>query len=185
MLSKVIERHVHDSLCNYLKENDLIYPRQSGFRKGHNTETALIQIIDQLLYNLGKNLVNGMILVDYSKSFNMVIYHPLMEKLKVYGVDSDSLSWFKSYLSDRQQLVSLASDQSDLINMKYGVSQGSILGPLFFIVFMNDLPLSVSNARIDLYADDTTIISSSEYNETSKLQESLNNAIIKVSDWAI
>ena len=123
--------------------------------------------------------------MDYSKSFDMVDHHLLMEKLKVYVVDSDSLSWFKSYLSYRQQLVSLAGNQSNVINMKYGVPQGNILGPLLFIIFINDLPLNLSNARIDLYADDATITSSSEYNEISKLQESLNNAIIEVSDWAI
>ena len=106
-----------------------------------------------------------MILVDYTKAFDMVGHHLLMEKLKVYGVDSESLSWFKSHVSDRQQLVSLAGNQSDLINMKYGVLQGSTLGPLLFIVFISDLPLNVSNVRIDLYADDTTITSSSEYNK--------------------
>ena len=120
--------------------------------------------------------------MDYSKAFGMVDHHLRMEKLKVYGADSDSLSWFKSFSSDRQQLVSLAGNQSDLINMKYGVPQGSILGPLLFTDFINDLPLNVSNERIDLYVDDTTITSSSKYNEISKLQESLNNAIIEVSD---
>ena len=86
VLSKVIERHVHDSLYSYLTENNLIYPRQSGFRKNHSTDTALIQIIDELLLNLDKNRVSGMVLVDYSKAFDMVDHGLLLDKLKVYMV---------------------------------------------------------------------------------------------------
>ena len=98
VLSKVIERHVHDSLYSYLTENNLIYPRQSGFRKNHSTDTALIQIIDELLFNLAKNRVSGMVLADYCKAFDMVDHGLLLDKLKVYGVAGETMKWFHSLI---------------------------------------------------------------------------------------
>ena len=184
VLSKVIERHIHDALYNYLTDNSLIYPRQSGFRKRHSTETALIRIIDELLFNLDDNKVCGLVLVDYCKAFDMVDHAILLDKLNAYGVDGSSLAWFKSYLSDRCQLVSLAGTMSDMTTARHGVPQGSILGPLLFIVFINDLPLHVSSSDIDLYADDTTITSYADFRKMSKLQDSLNMAVSEVVSWA-
>lgn len=184
VLSKIIERHTHDALYGYLTDNNLIYPRQSGFRKRHSTETALIQIIDELLFNLDKNKISGLVLVDYSKAFDMVDHIILLDKLIAYGVDGSSLLWFKSYLSDRCQLVSLAGTKSDMATVRHGVPQGSILGPLLFILFINDLPLHVSSSTIDLYADDTTITSFADCGNMLKLQDSLNSSVSEVVNWA-
>ena len=104
VLSKVIERHVHDSLYSYLTENNLIYPRQSGFRKNHSTDTALIQVIDELLFSLDKNRVSGMVLVDYCKAFDKVDHGLLLDKLKMYGVTGETLKLFQSYLAGRHRL---------------------------------------------------------------------------------
>ena len=187
VLSKVIERHVHDSLYGYLTENNLIYPRQSVFRKNHSTDTALIQIIDELLFNLDKNrvIISGMVLVDYYKAFDMVDHGFLLDKLKVYGVTGETMNWFQSYLADRHQLVYLGGCVSDVALMKHGVPQGSILGSLFFTVFINDLPLHVSSSEIDLYADDTTITSSADCGSMGRLQESLNTSVLEVFNWAL
>ena len=185
VLSKVIEGHVHDSLYSYLTEKNLIYPRQLGFRKNHSTDTALIQIIDDLLFNLDKKRVSGMVLVDYCKAFNMVDHRLLLDKLKVYGVVGKTMKWFQSYLADRHQLVYLGGSVSDMVLMKHGVPHGSILGPLFFRVFINDLPLHVSSAKIDLYSDDTTITSSADCGSMGRLQESLNTSVSDVFNWAL
>ena len=144
-------------------EKDLIYIRQSGFRSKHNTETALIKIIDDLLFNLDNDGVSGMVLVDYRKAFDMIDHTLLLKKLEMRGISRDSLQWFTSYLKDRRQLVKLVDKQSSVAIFRHGIPQGSILGPFLFIFFINDLPLYVTSSRIHLYAADTTLTSSTNY----------------------
>lgn len=105
VLSKIIERHVHDHLSEYLNVHDLIYKNQSGFRKQYSTETALAYIVDTLRFNLDKNHINGMVLVDYKKAFDMVDHVTLLSKLKANKLDRNTLLWFKSYINNRIQLV--------------------------------------------------------------------------------
>ena len=124
VLTKVIERHVHDSLYSYLCVNNLIYSKQSGFRKRHSTETALIGIIDELLFNLDSDRVSGMILIDYCKTFDMVDHSILLQKLQAYGFDNKSLIWFRSYLNERRQLVSMGNIESPTACVRHGVPQG-------------------------------------------------------------
>ena len=182
MLSKIIERHVHDSLYLFLNENKLIYTRQSGFRRCHSTETALIKIIDELLFNLDNN-VSGMVLIDYRKAFDMVDHDLLITKLKAYGIINQELKWCHSYLSNRKQTVRLGRKMSSEVFMKQGVPQGSILGPLFFIIFINDLPIHVTS-QLDLYADDTIITDSADFRNLSDLERSLNNSVSEIQCWA-
>ncbi|PFX21450.1 RNA-directed DNA polymerase from mobile element jockey [Stylophora pistillata] len=184
VLSKIIERHMYNSLYAFLTEQNLIYSRQSGFRKHHSTETALIKIVDELLFNLDRNKVSGLVLVDYAKAFDMVDHELLLKKLEVYGVKNQELNWCQSYLSDRKQVVCLDGNKSSEAFMRHGVPQGSILGPLFFILFINDLPLHVSGT-IDLYADDTTISASADVNNIPSLQSSLKTSFGEIQQWAM
>ena len=92
ILSKIAERHVHNALYSFLSENDLIHTRQSGFRPRHSTETALIKVIDDLLFNLDNDCVSGMVLIDYRKAFDVIDHTLLLKKLEVYGLSTETVS---------------------------------------------------------------------------------------------
>lgn len=101
ILSKIAERHVHNALYSFLSENNLIYTKQSGFRPRHSTETALIKVIDDLLFNLDNACVSGMVLIDHRKAFDMIDHTPFLKKFEVYGLSTETLQWFTSYLTNR------------------------------------------------------------------------------------
>ena len=122
-----------NTLCTFLCDNNLIFSRQSSFRKNLRTETALIRIIDDL-FNLDKDRVSGVVLIDYCKAFYIVDHELLLKKLEAYGIVNTELKWCRSYLNGRKQLVHLSGKESSKAPMKHGIPQGSILGPLFFIL---------------------------------------------------
>ena len=113
----------------------------------------------------------------------MVDHELLLEKLKIYGVKKIAINWFKFHLVNRHQFVSISDKSSGMALMKHGVPHGSILGPLLFIVFINDLPLLVSSS-IDLYADDMTVTASVEYDLIPYLQVSLNKSVNEIAQRA-
>ena len=124
-----------------------------------------------------------MVLVDYCKAFDMVDHKLLLEKLKIDGVENNAFNWFKSYLVNRHQFVSISGKTSGMALMKHGVPQGSILGLLLFIVLINDLPLHVSKS-INLYDDDTAVTVSVEYDLIPYAQVSLNKSVNEIAQWA-
>ena len=107
VLCKVIERHMHNTLYTFLCEYNLIFLRQSGFRKNHSTETALIKITDDLLFNWDKDRVTGVVLIDYCKAFDMVDHELLLKKLEALGIVNTELKWCRSYLTGRKQVIHL------------------------------------------------------------------------------
>ena len=179
VLSKVIKRHVHNTPCTFLCDNNLIFSRQSGFCKNLRTETALIRIIDDL-FNLDKDRVSWVVLIDHCKAFCMVDHELLLKKLEEYGIVNTELKWFGSYLTGRKQVVHLSGKESSGAPMKHGIPQGSILGRLFFILFINDLPLHVSS-QVDLCADDAA---SAHFNNLPELKLSLNISANEIRHWA-
>ena len=180
-LSKLIEKHVHDSLTGFLNYHSLLYENQSGFRTKHSCETALVNMVSKWLQALNNGDLIGVLLVDFRKAFDLVDHTILLEKLKEYHLHDSVVSWFKSYLRGRKQFVELNNGISDDKMVRCGVPQGSILGPLLFLLFINDLPLYTTNVKPDLYADDTTLydISKSKF----ELQRKLSAAAQDLLTW--
>ena len=127
ILSKILEKHIFECLCNFLKENNLFHHLQFGFRKSHSTETALIRLVDQLLFNLDNDKVTRLVFIDYKKTFNLIDHQLLLSKLKVLGVDETLLPPFRDYLSRRSQYLNIDGCHSAKRSVTLGVPQGSIL----------------------------------------------------------
>ena len=156
ILSKIIEKHVAHSLLKYLRENNLLYELKSAFRSGHSTEMALIRITDEILFKMDNDEVTRLVFVDFRKAFDVINHNLLLKKLSVYGASPHSVAWFRWYLEERRQFVKLGHITSEPKPVRQGVPQGSILGPVLFLLFVNDMPLHLNNSTIDIYADDST-----------------------------
>ena len=180
-ISKIFEKHVNKHLMNYLNKYELIHVSQSGFRKKHSCQTALIKLLDQWMsYIDGGNIV-GSLFIDFRKAFDVVDHSILMKKLSLYKLNELSLHWFSSYLCNRKQTVDMGQCHSDYIEVKSGVPQGSILGPTLFLLFINDLPLFTKYCFSDFYADDATLHTHS--NSIAIIEETLQTDGIIVKQW--
>ena len=157
-ISKINEKLMHNRITNFLDRNGSLNDMQYGFRPGRCCEHALLKAQDLLLDSLNRQQVSLLLLIDFSKAFDMVEHDILLDKLNHYGIRGNILNWFKSYLSDRKQFVTIDGIDSGEKVMKYGVPQGSILGPLLFIIYINDLPHISEIAKFIMYADDANII---------------------------
>ena len=184
ILSKVCEKHVAASFMDYLVKAGLLYELQSAFRAGHSTESALISLTDHILFNLDEDKFSGMVFVDFRKACDVVDHQLLLTKPRLYRVSDPSLSWFESYLSGRQQFVSIDSQRSDSLLIKQGVPQGSVLGPALFLLFVNDIPLHLTDSTVDIYTDDTTITASAHFSDLCSMTQLLNSNLDVVQRWA-
>ena len=140
IFSKILERSVFNQINKYLSENNLLHPNHHAYRRNRNTTTALLQMHDTWVGAVEDGELSGVCLLDMSAAFDIVDHEILLNKLELYGFDSDSLGWIQSYLSDRRQCVSISGSLSKLLPVPTGVPQGSILGPLFYTLFTNELP---------------------------------------------
>ena len=151
-----MERVLYKHIYNHLIDNNLIYAKQSGFLNGHSTVYQLIDLFDQMAKSIDSRKNTCIVFCDISKAFDRVWHKGLIFKLKQNGIDDNLLDWIESYLTNRSQKTFVGTSYSQSKNLTAGVPQGSVLGPLFFLVFVNDIVNKLlSTTR--LFADDTSI----------------------------
>ena len=156
--SKIYKKVMRTRLTNFFDSYNILYEMQYGFRKGRSCEHVLLVAQNELLMALNKKQISILLLIDFSKAFDMVDHEILLKKLHHCGIRGKALKWVQSYLNYRMQYVSINGNDSSTKVLKYGVPQGSILGPLFFIIYVNDIPEILAITKFILYADDANII---------------------------
>ena len=162
-----------------------LFRSQYGYRKNRSTEHALLELIDRVTKSMESGKFCLGLFIDLSKAFDTIDHNILFSKLENYGIRGTALEWFKSYLSNRKQYVKFKDTLSEEGNITHGVPQGSILGPLLFLIYINDLGLFLDNEALPsiLYADDTNILMSNMFIE--ELFKKANVALEKVNDWLL
>ncbi len=158
--SNILEKIVHQRLFSYLETNNLLSTQQFGFRPKHSTSHPMSLLLNQITTALNNKKHSILIFCDLKKAFDTCNHDILFKKLINLGITGTSLLWFKNYLLNRKQFVTIENFNSTLLSILIGVPQGSILGPLLFLIYINDLPLH-SNLLSYLFADDTALSNSS------------------------
>ena len=181
ILSQPIEKHTNQHFIEHFLVNDLFCQKQSGFRPNHSCPTALTELIDTWLSEININQVCGALLIDFAKDFDVINHDLLLRNLTLYGLSANTLSLICSFLNSRLQKDSLKEKQSDFKTVLFGVPLGSVLGPLLFSIYKNDLPLHVPSAKCGMLADDTTIHASGQ--DVPAITFVLQSCISDVVEW--
>ena len=178
--SKIFESHIYSHLIKYLDKYSLLYRHQFGFRDKSSTEFAVTQILDSINEVIQKKSIQCSVFLDLAKAFNTVNHKILLDKLATYGIRGIPLMLLRNYLDKRMQCTNVNSVKSNLRKVSHGVPQGSCLGPLLFLIYINDLP-KCTNLNVTLFADDACL--SFEHSDPLQLENIVNTELDKVSTW--
>jgi hypothetical protein len=181
VFSKILERLMYNRLIQFLTKNNILSDKQFGFRKNHSTSLALVNLIDRLSEQLEHNYITLGIFIDLSKAFDTINHKILLDKLCHYGVQGIANNWFKSYLNGRKQYVQIGTSTSNTQTITCGVPQGSILGPLLFLIYVNDITVVSRIFDIIMFADDTNLFIKDRNMEC--LVKNTNDELSKISKW--
>ena len=180
-ISKIFERILYNQLYDYFNSNNLLAEEQYGFRTNHSTEYAAVKLVDNVSKEMELGNTPTALYIDLSKAFDTLSFDILLYKLNYYGIKDNAFKLLKNYLTNRRQYVVYNSQNSETLDISTGVPQGSILGPLFFSICINDL-ITVSNKlKFIMYADDTTIYFNLEDFDPYNLERDINNELEKIT----
>lgn len=184
-LSKVFEKILKTQMQTYLTDFDHLYEFQSGFRSKHSTTTALLKVHDDLLKKIDRKGVAFLLFIDFSKAFDRVSHSKLIQKLSVkYNFSIEASKLIQSYLTGRTQFVFSNGVISNPVAIMSGVPQGSILGPILFSLFINDLPSVLENCKMHIFADDVQLYLSSNCQPVAEMGRLLNEDLCKILRWS-
>ena len=182
ILSKPFKKTTYyEHVMKHFLANDLFYQKQSGVRPNYSCHTALTELIDTWLSEININKLCGTLFTDFAKAFDVINHDILLRKLTLYGLSANTLSLICSFLNSRLRKVSLKDNQSDFKTVLFGVPQGSVLEPLLFSIYINDLPLHIPSAQCDMLADDTTIHTSGQ--DVPAITTVLQSCLSDVVEW--
>ena len=179
--SKLLERIMYNRLYKHLTENDMLYSKQFGFQKRHSTDHAVIELINDITNAFDNNCFSLGVFIDLSKAFDTVNHDILMTKLEHYGIKNKNLLWFRDYLTNRKQCIYYGTNTTLQKRISCGVPQGSILGPLLFLLYINDLHSTSTLLNFILFADDSNLFYS--HKDIKTLFKIVNEELIKVDEW--
>ena len=181
VFSKILEKLMHKRLTSFLEKHELLFKHQYGFQKGKSTEHAILDLHSNIIKAIEKKEKTFAIFLDFAKAFDTVNHQILIKKLEHFSIRNTQLKWFDSDLTDRQQCVKIGENTSDYKTVKCGVPQGSVLGPLLFLIYINDIPVSTSKVSFHLFADDTCLFYSNK--DYKQLEIDINKALENIVNW--
>ncbi|KAK7092145.1 hypothetical protein V1264_009742 [Littorina saxatilis] len=185
-LSKILEKIVLDQLSSHLSANNLLTLHQSAYRTDHSTETAVLSILNNILTSLDDNKISLLLLLDLSAAFDTIDHEILLSRLEhTFGIQNSVLNWFRSYLSDRTNFVIVNDVPSQETSLLFGVPQGSVLGPVLFIMYTSPLTDLIDRHSVshEMFADDTQLQNSATPSEYAQMTTSLQSCIADVELW--
>ena len=186
-ISKILEKIVYCRVYTFLQNTGQLYENQYGFRASHSCEHAIGQVVNGIIKGMENKLNSACVLLDLSKAFDTIEHDIMLKKLEIYGIHGNALTWFKSYLTGRKLRVKCRTVSSTSIqtsreyNVEYGTPQGSCLGPLIFLIFVNDLHLHLQDSECVQFADDTTLIF--RHKNIRYLSYCIECELVRLQDW--
>ena len=183
IMSKLMERLIHSQTMEYLEGNRILDVNQGGFRKNNSTTSTTSEMLDDIYRNINNQQLTYSVFIDFRKAFDSINHKILLKKLEKLGFHRDTIAWFENYLTDRTQYSVVNGLSSNLLGVPCGVPQGSVLGPMLFLLFINDLGSAIINCNYKLYADDTILYSNCSGDDNDVLTTNIQHDLDNVSTW--